>query len=103
MQNRSRTMGSKKKRAPHSARVFNSSAHTREARASLTVRKAKGAQPGPLLTLRAAVILMASLLAATASALLTFFATGSLPEAFLAAGPAGAAVITLLNAIIAQR
>jgi hypothetical protein len=72
------------------------------ARGVFTKREAAEAGPWPMLTLRAAVILMAALLTATASGLLTFLATASLPEAFLAAGPPSAAAIALLNAIIAQ-
>jgi hypothetical protein len=56
--------------------------------------------PEPLLTLRAAVILMAAMIASGTTGILTYLASASLPEACLAAGPACAAVITLLNAII---
>jgi hypothetical protein len=60
-------------------------------------------KPEPLLTLRAAVILMAALLVSGMTGILTYFASASLPEAYLAAGPACVAVITLLNAIIGLR
>jgi hypothetical protein len=56
--------------------------------------------PGPLLTLRSAVILGAGLLAGIATGTLTWLATASLPAALLAVGPAGAGSVTLLNAII---
>jgi len=56
--------------------------------------------PGPLLTLRSAVILGGGLLAGVATGTLTWLATASLPVALLAVGPAGAGSITLLNAII---
>jgi hypothetical protein len=54
----------------------------------------------PLLTLRAAFILLVALLVSSATGVLTYLATASLPGAFLAAGPACAATITLLNALI---
>ncbi len=53
-----------------------------------------------MLTLRAAVILMAALVASGVTGILTYLASASLPEAYLAAESACAAVITLLNAII---
>jgi hypothetical protein len=56
--------------------------------------------PEPLLTLRAAVILMAALVASGVTGVLTYLASASLPEAYLAAGSACVSVITLLNAII---
>jgi hypothetical protein len=56
--------------------------------------------PGRLLTLRSAVILGAALLAGLATGTLTWLATASLPVALLAVGPACAASVTLLNAII---
>lgn len=56
--------------------------------------------PGPLLTLRSAVILGAALLAGLAAGTLTWLATASLPDAFLALGPACAGSVTVLNAII---
>lgn len=54
----------------------------------------------PLLTLRAAFILSAALLVSSTAGVLTYFVSASLPEAFLAAGPTCAGVVTLLNAII---
>jgi hypothetical protein len=70
-------------------------------RADVTKQR-KGApdRTEPLLTLRAAVILMAAMIASGVTGILTYLASASLPEAYLAAGPACAAVITLLNAII---
>jgi hypothetical protein len=56
--------------------------------------------PGPLLTLRSAVILGAAILAGLAAWTLTWLATASIPAAFLAVGPACAGSVTLLNAII---
>jgi hypothetical protein len=57
-------------------------------------------RPEPLLTLRATVILMAALIVSGVTGILTYLASASLPVACLAAGPACAAAITLLNAII---
>jgi hypothetical protein len=54
----------------------------------------------PLLTLRAAFILSAALATAAVGGILTYLAVGKVPEAFLAAGGAFAAAITLLNAIV---
>jgi hypothetical protein len=56
--------------------------------------------PGPLLTLRAAVVLGAALLAGLTAGTLTWLATASLPDALLALGPACAGSVTLFNAII---
>jgi hypothetical protein len=56
--------------------------------------------PGPLLTLRSAVILGAGFLAGLATGTLTWLATDSLAAALLALGPACAGSVTLLNAII---
>jgi len=56
--------------------------------------------PGPLLTLRSAVILGAALIAGLATGTLTWLATASLPAALLAVGPACAGAVMLLNAII---
>jgi hypothetical protein len=56
--------------------------------------------PGPLLTLRSAVILGASILVGVATATLTWLATASLSAALLAVVPACAGSVTLLNAII---
>lgn len=53
-----------------------------------------------LLTLRAAFILAAALIVAAAAGVLTYLMTGSAPGAVLAAGPAVAAAIALLNGII---
>jgi hypothetical protein len=93
--------GSRSPGRPQQASVRRDTAE-RDARSAPAVRAAAGRKPGPLLTLRASVILMAALLAAAASGVLTFLTTGSLPEAFLAVGPALAAAITLLNAIVGQ-
>lgn len=57
-------------------------------------------RPGPLLTLRAAFILMAAVVASGAIGFLAYLASASLPEAFLAAGSACATAIMVLNAII---
>jgi hypothetical protein len=54
----------------------------------------------PLLTLRAAFILTAAVLVSSVAGILTYFVSASLPEAFLAAGPTCAGVVTLLNAIV---
>jgi hypothetical protein len=53
-----------------------------------------------LLTLRAAFILTAALLVSSVAGVLTYFVSASLPEAFLAAGPTCAGVVSLLNAIV---
>ena len=53
-----------------------------------------------LLTLRSAFILTAALAVSATAGVLSYLASASLPAAFLAAGPACAAVITLLNAVI---
>jgi uncharacterized protein YycO len=50
--------------------------------------------------LRAAFILTAAVIVAAAAGVLTYLMTGSAPGAVLAAGPAIAAAITLLNAIV---
>ena len=63
-------------------------------------KKGSISRPEPLLTLRAAVILMAALVASGVTGILTYLASASLPEAYIAAGSACVAVITLLNAII---
>lgn len=63
----------------------------------------RAGSPRPLLTLRAAFILLVALLTAGAAGVLTYLASASLPAAFLAAGPACAAAITLLNAIIGDQ
>jgi hypothetical protein len=53
-----------------------------------------------LLTLRAAFILLAAVIVAAAVGVLTYLMTGSGPGAVLAAGPAIAAAILLLNGIV---
>jgi hypothetical protein len=63
-------------------------------------KKVAAGAPRPLLTLRAAVILMAALAASGITGILTYLASASLPEACLAAGSSCAAAITLLDAII---
>jgi len=55
-----------------------------------------------LLTLRAAFILTAALTVAAAAGVLTYLMTGSAPGAVLAAGPAIAAAIALLNGIVGR-
>lgn len=57
-------------------------------------------ETAPLLTLRAAFILTVALATAAAGGILTYLTTDRAPEAFLAAGTAFAAAITLLNAIV---
>jgi hypothetical protein len=54
----------------------------------------------PLLTLRAAFILLTATVASGAAGILTYLASASLPAAFLAGGSACATAITVLNAII---
>jgi hypothetical protein len=56
----------------------------------------------PLLTLRAAFILMAAAIAATVAGMLTFLMNGSAPGAALAAGSAFATIIVLLNGIVGR-
>ena len=56
----------------------------------------------PLLTLRAAFILVTAVVVAAAAGVLTYLMTGSAPEATLAAGPAIAAAIVLLNGIVGR-
>lgn len=56
----------------------------------------------PLLTLRAAFILTAALIVATAAGVLMYLMTGSASGAALAAGSAIAAAITLLNGIVGR-
>lgn len=60
------------------------------------------AERDPLLTLRAAFILMAAAIAAGVAGVLTFLMNGSAPGAALAAGSAIATVIALLNHIVGQ-
>jgi hypothetical protein len=69
---------------------------------SSVTKRSEGAEgsPEPLLTLRATVILMASLIISGITGILTYLESASLPEACLAAGPACAAAVMLLNVII---
>jgi hypothetical protein len=60
-------------------------------------------RPRTLLDLRAAFIFLAALLVSGTTGVLTYLISASLPEACLAAGPACAAVITLLNASSTER
>lgn len=57
--------------------------------------------PPPLLTIRAAVVLLLAALTAIGAGLLTYFARRSIPEALLAAGAAGGAAIGVFNRLIA--
>ena len=59
-----------------------------------------GYRPVPLLTLRAAFILMMAVLASGITGVLAYLTSKSLPGAFLAAGAACATTITVLNVII---
>lgn len=63
-------------------------------------RKGAADMKEPLLTLRAAFILMAAMIASAVTGVLTYRASASWAEAYLAAGSACAAAITLLNAIV---
>ncbi|MFI0479705.1 hypothetical protein [Actinomadura sp. 9N215] len=57
-------------------------------------------QHRPLLTTRAAVIFLTAFVVGCGAAALTFWATGSVPEALLVAGGALGGAIGLLNQII---
>jgi hypothetical protein len=61
---------------------------------------AAGSGTRPLLTVRSAFILAAALAASAAAGVLSYLAAASLPAAFLAAGSACTAVITLLNVVV---
>jgi hypothetical protein len=64
-------------------------------------RRAKvGNGPEPLLSLRSAVILGASVIVAIAAGVLAYLASHSPPGAFLAAGSACAGSLTILNTLI---
>jgi hypothetical protein len=56
----------------------------------------------PLLTVRAALILGLSLIVGAAAGALTYWATGSVAEAMLAAGTATAGSTDLLNQVISD-
>ena len=58
--------------------------------------------PSPLMTLRTAFILAAASVAAAVAGVLTYLATASLPDSFLAVGPAAAGALTLLHGIIGR-
>jgi hypothetical protein len=56
----------------------------------------------PLLTVRAAVVLLLALLAGAAAAVLTYLEYHSVPGAGLAGGAAGGSAILLFNSVIAR-
>lgn len=58
--------------------------------------------PGPLLSLRSAVILGASVLVSGCAGILTYLLVGSIPAAVLAAAPAFGGAVSLFNGIISS-
>jgi hypothetical protein len=69
-------------------------------RPKIATGHAAGNGTRPLLTVRSAFILTAALAVSAAAGVLSYFASASLPVAFLAAGSACTAVITLLNDVV---
>lgn len=59
--------------------------------------------PGPLLSVRAAVILLIAVVAGIVAGVLGYLATGSLPAAVLTGGGAAGGAVLLFQTLVASR